>query len=102
MQGTSGAGRKVYLLGHEISYSRSPDMHNAAFRALRLDWTYELLDVSPGELAKALGGLRREDVAGANVTLPCKPGGGGSAGAPDAGAGRGAGVRTASARRERA
>jgi shikimate dehydrogenase len=47
-------------------------MHNAAFRVLGLDWTYELLDVSPGELAKALGGLRREDVAGANVTIPYK------------------------------
>src|SRR5258708_6531808 len=72
MQGPSGAGRKVFLLGHEISYSRSPDMHNAAFRVLGLDWTYEVVDVSPGEVAKALGGLRREDVAGANVTIPYK------------------------------
>jgi shikimate dehydrogenase len=62
----------VYLLGHEISYSRSPDMQNAAFRALGLDWTYELLDVSPSELPAALAGLRREDVAGANVTIPHK------------------------------
>src|SRR5258708_27913755 len=75
MQGPSGARRKVFLLGHEISYSRSPDMHNAAFRALRLDWTYELLDVSPGELAKALGGLRREDVAAAHLPIPYKPAG---------------------------
>src|SRR5260370_32296478 len=72
MQGTSGAGRKVYLLGHEISYSRSPDMHNAAFHALGLDWTYELLDVSPGDLPGALAGLRREGIAGANVTIPHK------------------------------
>src|SRR5258708_13185964 len=72
MQGISGAGRKVYLLGHEISYSRSPDMHNAAFRALGLDWTYELLDVSPADLPRALAGLRREGVAGANVTIPPK------------------------------
>src|SRR5260370_3478290 len=72
MQGTSGAGRKVYLLGHEISYSRSPDMHNAAFHALGLDWTYELLDVWRGDLPGALAGLRREGVAGANVTIPHK------------------------------
>ena len=62
----------VYLVGYEISYSRSPDMQNAAFRALGLDWTYELLDVSPSELPAALHGLRREDVAGANVTIPHK------------------------------
>jgi shikimate dehydrogenase len=47
-------------------------MHNAAFRALGLDWAYELLDVSPGDLLGALNGLRHEDVAGANVTIPHK------------------------------
>jgi shikimate dehydrogenase len=47
-------------------------MQNAAFRALGLDWKYELLDVPPGDLRVALNGLRREDVAGANVTIPHK------------------------------
>ncbi len=47
-------------------------MQNAAFRALGLDWTYELLDVSPHELAAALSDLRHQDVAGANVTIPHK------------------------------
>ena len=47
-------------------------MHNAAFRALGLDWTYELLDVPPGDLSAVLSGLRRKDVAGANVTIPHK------------------------------
>jgi len=47
-------------------------MHNAAFRALGLDWTYELLDVPPGELPSALERLRQEDTAGANVTIPHK------------------------------
>jgi shikimate dehydrogenase len=60
------------LLGHEISYSRSPDMQNAAFHALGLDWTYELLDVPPAELPAATQRLRQGDVAGANVTIPHK------------------------------
>jgi len=47
-------------------------MHNAAFRALGLDWTYELLDVSPVDLPEALDRLRWNDVAGANVTIPHK------------------------------
>jgi len=47
-------------------------MHNAAFRALGLDWTYELLDVPPAELPAALKRLRQPDVAGANVTIPHK------------------------------
>jgi shikimate dehydrogenase len=47
-------------------------MHNAAFRAVGLDWTYELLDVSPEELPAALKRLREPGVAGANVTIPHK------------------------------
>ncbi|GAC1509010.1 MAG: shikimate dehydrogenase [Candidatus Dormibacteraceae bacterium] len=47
-------------------------MHNAAFRALSLEWTYELLDVLPEELPAAMERLRQADVAGANVTIPYK------------------------------
>jgi shikimate dehydrogenase len=47
-------------------------MHNAAFRALGLEWTYELLDVSPADLLPALTRLRSDEVAGANVTIPYK------------------------------
>jgi len=47
-------------------------MHKAAYQALGLDWTYELLDVPPAGLPAALKGLREENVAGANVTIPHK------------------------------
>ena len=47
-------------------------MHNAAFSALGLDWTYELLDVPAGDLPAAIERLRAPDVAGANVTIPHK------------------------------
>jgi shikimate dehydrogenase len=47
-------------------------MHNAAFEKLGMDWTYELLDVSPADLAGAVESLRAPDVAGANVTIPHK------------------------------
>ena len=47
-------------------------MHNAAFRAVGLDWTYELLDVPPGEVGAAMSRLRHRDVGGANVTIPHK------------------------------
>ncbi len=47
-------------------------MHNAAFQALGLAWTYELLDVGPDGVAAALATLRAPDVAGANVTIPHK------------------------------
>lgn len=47
-------------------------MHNAAFKALGLDWTYELLDVGPDDVTGAVARLRAPDVAGANVTIPHK------------------------------
>jgi shikimate dehydrogenase len=47
-------------------------MHNAAFEALGMDWTYELLDVPPEGLVAAVAELRAPDVAGANVTIPHK------------------------------
>jgi shikimate dehydrogenase len=47
-------------------------MQNAAFRALGMDWTYDLLDVRPDQLAGTVQALRAQDVAGANVTIPYK------------------------------
>ena len=47
-------------------------MHSAAFAAAGLDWTYEMLDVSPAELPAAVERLRAPEVAGANVTIPYK------------------------------
>ena len=60
------------MIGHGIAYSRSPAMHNAAFRATGLDWTYELLDVPGDELDEAMALVRSKDSAGANVTIPHK------------------------------
>jgi shikimate dehydrogenase len=47
-------------------------MQNAAFKAVGLAWTYELLDVAPHQVPAALARLRESDVAGANVTIPHK------------------------------
>ena len=63
----------VGLLGHHIAYSASPAMQNAAFKAAGLDdWSYELFDVPPEELASAVAALRLPGRAGANVTIPHK------------------------------
>jgi shikimate dehydrogenase len=71
-QGPPARARRVFLLGHGISYSRSPAMQNSAFRAAGLDWTYELMDVPAEQLGSAVHSLRAHDVAGANVTIPHK------------------------------
>jgi shikimate dehydrogenase len=47
-------------------------MHNAGFRALGLDCTYELRETGPEEAPAVLGELRRGVFRGVNVTTPLK------------------------------
>ena len=60
------------LIGEHINYSASPVMHSAAFLGLGLDHTYELADVSSGDLPVVLASLRDDAYLGANVTVPHK------------------------------
>jgi shikimate dehydrogenase len=62
----------VYLLGHPVSHSLSPAMHNAAFMALGLPHRYEARDVEPHRLGDVVDALRADDVLGANLTIPHK------------------------------
>ena len=67
--------KKILLLGHPVSHSKSPDMQNAAIRHLGLDdsWRYETLDVSPEDLVATLEKLESDpDIVGCNVTVPHK------------------------------
>jgi shikimate dehydrogenase len=59
-------------LGHPVGHSRSPAMHNAAFRELGLEWTYEALDVEPERFAEVVRDLPSQGFVGANVTIPHK------------------------------
>jgi shikimate dehydrogenase len=52
--------------------SLSPAMHNAAFAAAGLDWTYVAFDVAPGSAPAALDAMRTLGIAGLSVTMPHK------------------------------
>lgn len=60
------------ILGHDISYTLSPAMHNAAFRHYGLNWAYLPLRVAPEGLGAAVEGLRALGFRGFNVTIPHK------------------------------
>ncbi|MBI3244160.1 MAG: shikimate dehydrogenase [Chloroflexi bacterium] len=61
------------LLGHPLSHSLSPAMHNAALAHVGLhDWRYEAMPVEPARLAEAVAIIRGDEYAGANVTVPYK------------------------------
>jgi shikimate dehydrogenase len=60
------------VLGHPVAHSRSPAMHNAAFRALGLDWRYVKLPVPPELFEETVRALPGSGYRGANVTIPHK------------------------------
>ncbi len=68
----SGHTRIVGVIGWPIEHSVSPAMHNAAFRALGLDWCYLPFAVPPSRIADALAGVRGLGLCGLNVTVPHK------------------------------
>lgn len=68
----SGKTKTVGLIGDPVSHSVSPQMHNAAFKKLDLDYCYIAMQVDKNDLKKALDGIRAENFAGVNVTVPHK------------------------------
>lgn len=68
----TGRTRLVALLGHPVTGSLSPQMQNAAFGELGLDWAYVACDVAPELFETAVRGLAAAGFAGANVTTPHK------------------------------
>lgn len=57
---------------HPAGHTRSPAMHNAAYRALGLDAIYRAWDVPPSELAAAVAGFRQRSVRQVSVSIPHK------------------------------
>ncbi|HEY7535142.1 MAG TPA: shikimate dehydrogenase [Thermodesulfobacteriota bacterium] len=67
------ATTKVYgIFGHPVNHSLSPEMHNAAFQALRLDCVYLAFDVHPKDFEVAARAIRSMGISGVNVTIPHK------------------------------
>jgi shikimate dehydrogenase len=64
--------RLCCLIGHPVGHSVSPQMHNAAFNALGLNYVYLAFDIPPEMLVDAVRGLRALCAAGFNVTIPHK------------------------------
>jgi shikimate dehydrogenase len=68
----SGKTMVCALIGDPIEHTMSPAMHNAAYKALGLDYIYIPFRVKPEQLARAVDGLRALNVRGFNVTIPHK------------------------------
>jgi shikimate dehydrogenase len=67
-----GGTRLAGVIGWPVGHSLSPQMHNAAFAALGMDWVYVAMPVAPGLVEEALRGMAALGFAGVNVTIPLK------------------------------
>lgn len=68
----SGATRVAGVIGDPVTHSSSPALHNAAYRALGLDYVYVAFPVPAGRGADAVRAVPALGLAGLNVTMPHK------------------------------
>ncbi|MHB8481502.1 MAG: shikimate dehydrogenase [Nitrospiria bacterium] len=68
----TGKTRCVAIIGHPVFHSLSPQMHQAAFDALGLDYCYIPFDIFPKDLEQAVLSLKLLGFRGFNVTVPHK------------------------------
>lgn len=68
----TGETRLAAVIGWPVRHSQSPAIHNAAFAAANLDWTYVALEVAPPHLGDAVAGMRALGIDGLSVTMPHK------------------------------
>ena len=63
---------KFAVIGHPLTQSLSAVMHNAMFKELGLDCSYELLDTESEDLVTRVKQLKSQGYGGFNVTIPLK------------------------------
>jgi len=68
----TGKTKIVGVIGDPVEHSRSPQMHNAAFAKLGLDYVYVPFHIRPDDLHAAIEGFKAINVVGINITIPHK------------------------------
>ena len=68
----SGKTTVCGIVGDPVEHSLSPLMHNAAFKALGLDYAYVPFRVARGAIDAAAGAVKHMGIRGLNVTVPHK------------------------------
>lgn len=68
----SGRMKVCAVIGDPVEHSLSPAIHNAAFKALGIDYVYVAFRVRREQLNTAIAGIKSLGLAGANVTMPHK------------------------------
>ncbi len=67
-----GTTRTFAVLGHPVSHSLSPAMHNPALRQMGVNGVYLAYDVRPDALLEVLTAMSKMGWGGCNLTIPHK------------------------------
>jgi len=68
----SAKTRIFCIIGHPITHSFSPFIHNYWFKELGLDFRYLAFHVHPDQLKQSIKGIKALNIKGFNVTIPHK------------------------------
>ncbi len=60
------------LIGYPLGHTLSPVMHNAVFKKKKMNWEYRVFELKPREKGKFIKKMKKEKIAGINVTVPYK------------------------------
>lgn len=63
---------RLAVIGHPVSHSASPRMHQPALAAADVPASYIAIDVEPGEVADCFSKMQHDGFIGCNVTVPHK------------------------------
>lgn len=64
--------KKFALIGYPLGHSLSEYIHNAGFKSMGINASYEIMPTPPDELSDRIKYLRNNGYSGFNVTIPLK------------------------------
>lgn len=64
--------KKYALIGYPLGHSLSAYIHNAGFKSLGINATYEILETPPEKLVDRIKFFKSNNFAGFNITIPLK------------------------------
>ncbi|MBT5953629.1 shikimate dehydrogenase [bacterium] len=68
----NGSTKILGVIGNPIHHSKSPQMHNAAFNHLNLNYIYIPFLVEKTQIETCMASLKSNNISGINVTVPFK------------------------------
>ena len=64
--------QKFAVIGYPLTHSLSPQIHNFAFKKLKIDAVYEKIEIAPENFGESVVQLKSAGYSGLNITIPHK------------------------------